>query len=295
MILNINILSVLFLFFCAITPGNSQDYLVPASSLSATSYVIAANNNVRKPIKRDKRDKRDKQKRNSKKAFLKHINTYFPIWRNKHEINFLKKEARKKAGYLKHLKVIREGIIAHEGGIHNGHTILKHVGVSTKSLIKRIKYEKAKRAKHDKNVDHKDLTMDQFSSFKNLKEANILIDTVLYHKRNRHKIKNWIIEYKKFEQIKKIKNKSENKKKSQKRSGEKSGEKIEKGKEKENERELYQDNNIDVSLNNFKKSTGLAVDPKTKKSIDPKGVMVRLIIDKNNARGWSILRAFPIK
>ncbi len=244
--------------------GRLTTYMAQGEA-SEIEYILAGNMSLHVP----KREKYQKRKNRGEKNIRESLTKNFPKWRAKSELAKILQQASQYNGYLKQNKILREGLIAHENK-HN-HTIVRHVGVSMKSLLARAEHEKkqgAKREGKDK-VDHNDLEMEAISSFRGLREADRLVDRVLSDKSNQHILKNWVAEHFRLQRRKQ------------------NGEKINLNHEK------YGKDIQNLTLN-IGKSTGVAIDPKTKKIIETTGVEVRLKLDKSNPRGWSIVTAFPI-
>tara|TARA_B100001989_G_C24538865_1_gene466283 strand:- start:88 stop:870 length:783 start_codon:yes stop_codon:yes gene_type:complete len=80
-------------------------------------------------------------------------------------------------------RYLRKGLIAHEGGRANGHTIERHVGLSNKGLKDRYA--------NDKTLIRRDGTKTaEVSTFRSLREAERFIERTLQN--NKKEISNWL-------------------------------------------------------------------------------------------------------
>ncbi len=244
----LTIFSSFFLLFSITPPAHSYSNLLfepAAESVSnpSVSYTLAANTPPPKP-----RTNKKKSKRVSKKEVAKHIARTITSshWR-KNERNKIKEEVENHRWSSKSYGIIKEGLIAHEGGAHKGHTILKHVSVSKNTLLERIKQKKTDQSG---KIDHKNIKAPAISSFKTLRKAEKFIDRTLQNTRIQTKINALLNSHKKTEVL---------------------------------------------ELKNLGEITGLAIDPKTKKLVEVRGVTIIIKRDKNIPREWSIFTAYPSK
>ncbi len=192
-----------------------------------------------------------------KKSIAERIRKDFPKWRGQ-ELNKVLREVSRRSS-ARGNKFLKEGVSAHEGGAHKGHTISHHVAVSAKHLEARIEYEKRRSAdkKQQTLKDHTALKMEHISSFKSLKEANRLVEKTLTDPQNKGLLVNWA------------------KKKSavDPKTGSKQF--------------------LELTLRDAGSVTGLAMHPKTKKLADARGVRV-VLRRSNGKRGWAIVTAHPV-
>ena len=191
----------------------------------------------------------------TQESIAKRVKDAFPDWRGQKELQKVLREVEKR-GMGRGNKFLKEGIVAHEGGNHKGHTIGSHVGVSAKDLRARIEFEKNRIAESKKEKGDKDAKKDHrswkepVSSFKDIRAADRFIDKTLTDKQNFSRLSNW---------AKKNNNKGE----------------------------------LILTLRDAGAATGLAVHPKTKQLVEARGVRVVLRRD-GSRRGWSIVTAYPI-
>lgn len=209
--------------------------LQPSSTFAASGqwaglhYVAQASDGKPRP-----RDSSRGKAKGKEKSIVERVRRDFPTWRGQ-ELNKVLREVSRRDP-ARGNKFLKEGLSAHEGGTHDGHTIRRHVAVSAKHLEARIEHEKQRSAdrKQQTRKDHTDLKMEHISSFKSLKEANRLVEKTLTDPQNQGRLKNW-------------------------------------AKDKSSSKQF-----LELTLKDAGSITGLAMDPKSKKLAEAQGVRVVL-------------------
>tara|TARA_B100001989_G_scaffold252966_1_gene237228 strand:- start:5692 stop:6444 length:753 start_codon:yes stop_codon:yes gene_type:complete len=104
----------------------------------------------------------------SKKTILDRLHQK-KLYQRENFKKFIRDIRSSKASDRANFKYIKEGIIAHETGLRQGHTIEKHVGLSNKGLKDRHQKEKVEQGKKSNT----------FSTFKDLRSAERFIEKTI--------------------------------------------------------------------------------------------------------------------
>ena len=230
--------------------------VVAGIARTPASHAFAVAPHAREPMPRPPEAARGKGK-GKEKSIEQRVREKFPTWRGE-ELNKVLREVERRDP-ARGNKLLKEGLSAHEGGAHDGHTIRRHVAVSAKHLEARIEYEKRRAAdrKGETRKDHEALKMEHISSFTSLKEANRLVDRALTDANNSATLKKWARDRAFVDP-------------------------------KTGSKQL-----LELTLRDAGSVTGLAMDPKSKELVEARGVRV-LLRRSNGKHGWSIVTAHPV-
>ena len=242
--LKLSFLITLLLCMGMVLPVNhAQSFSTPAS----VEYSKPSDFIVEVGYGKPKTNRKGKRKAASVRGFvMKQIKMSGLERKSLFELKKEMKQAQSKA--RSHFKYLKESLVSHEGKHGQpgqGHTIVKHVGLSIKGLRDRYLAETVNGPSHINN----------FSTFKSLKQAEHLIERVIHEKMKTPE-------------------------------GRKEMKDLVEGKADKNRLEWR---------HNFKEVTGQSFHGPSGQVSNTTAVKVRLLRDPNRRNGWRVVTAYPLK
>mgnify|MGYP003563277885 CR=1 FL=1 len=187
------IASQLFVFSSATAVADFGTNKVPALPAVVTELLLADAGNAAKPPKEIRRRDRRADRAHRRSEGLSAIEHRSEPWRRRSEQRRLLEEARQDSAHRREYDYLRDGLLAHEGGHLDGHTLRKHVSVSDPALSARLRHEKVQQTaqKNPKTPQHGKAPT-HLSTFHSLRHAERLIERTLSDKRNQQRLRDWL-------------------------------------------------------------------------------------------------------